>query len=180
MLIHCPCQNSFLWLSFFLSFFFFFGFLGLYPRHVEVPRLLSAESELQLLVYSTAMASLDLSIICDYTIAHGNARSLIHWARSGIEPASSWILAGFIYAAPQWELLWFLISLFICSLVFREDFSCIHCHESVKLCIVYNLNFDIFSFFLFFFLFCFLELHLWHMEFSRLGSNQSYSFRPMP
>ena len=27
-----------------------------------------------------------------YTIAHGNTRSLIHWARSGIKPTSSWIL----------------------------------------------------------------------------------------
>ena len=27
-----------------------------------------------------------------YTIAHGNAGSLTHWKRPGIEPASSWIL----------------------------------------------------------------------------------------
>ena len=27
-----------------------------------------------------------------YTAAHSNARSLTHWARLGIEPASSWIL----------------------------------------------------------------------------------------
>ena len=31
-----------------------------------------------------------------YTTAHGNTRSLTHWARSGIEPASSWILLGFL------------------------------------------------------------------------------------
>ena len=30
-----------------------------------------------------------------YTPAHSNARSLTHWARPGIEPASSWILVGF-------------------------------------------------------------------------------------
>ena len=30
-----------------------------------------------------------------YTIAHGNARSLTHWARPGIEPAFSGILVGF-------------------------------------------------------------------------------------
>ena len=28
--------------------------------------------------------------------AHGNARSLTHWARPGIEPASSWILVQFL------------------------------------------------------------------------------------
>ena len=31
-----------------------------------------------------------------YTIAHSNTRSLIQWARAGIEHASSWILDGFI------------------------------------------------------------------------------------
>ena len=29
-----------------------------------------------------------------YTTAHGNAGSLTHWARPGIEPASSWFLVG--------------------------------------------------------------------------------------
>ena len=38
-------------------------------------------------------------------IAHGNARSLTHWARPGIKPATSWFLVGFISAAPQWKLL---------------------------------------------------------------------------
>ena len=31
-----------------------------------------------------------------YTTAHGNARPLIHWARPGIKPVSSWILVGFV------------------------------------------------------------------------------------
>ena len=39
------------------------------------------------------------------TTAHGNARSLTHWARSGIEPTISWFLVRFISAAPQRELL---------------------------------------------------------------------------
>ena len=39
-----------------------------------------------------------------YSTAHGNARSLTHWARPGIEPVSSWILVGFVSDAPQWEL----------------------------------------------------------------------------
>ena len=39
-----------------------------------------------------------------YTTAHGNTRSLTHWARPGIEPMSSRILVGFISTAPQWEL----------------------------------------------------------------------------
>ena len=40
-----------------------------------------------------------------YTTVHGNIGSLTHWVRPGIKPASSWILAGLISAAPQWEPL---------------------------------------------------------------------------
>ena len=40
-----------------------------------------------------------------YSTAHGNARSLTHWAGTGIKPASSWLLVGLISAAPPWELL---------------------------------------------------------------------------
>ena len=39
-----------------------------------------------------------------YTTAHGNAGSPTHLARPGIKPASWWILVGFLYAEPQWEL----------------------------------------------------------------------------
>ena len=39
-----------------------------------------------------------------YTIAQGNARSLTHWVRPGMEPASSQILVEFISTEPQWEL----------------------------------------------------------------------------
>ena len=31
-----------------------------------------------------------------YTTAHGNSRSLTQWVRPGIEPTSSWMLAGFV------------------------------------------------------------------------------------
>ena len=39
-----------------------------------------------------------------YTTAHGNARSLTHRARPGIEPEFLWTLVGFITAEPQQEL----------------------------------------------------------------------------
>ena len=45
----------------------FFVFLGLRPWHMEIPRP-KVESELQLLAYATATA----------TIAHNNAASLTH------------------------------------------------------------------------------------------------------
>jgi len=39
-----------------------------------------------------------------YTTAHGNTRSLTHWARPGIKPATSWFLVRFISAMPRQEL----------------------------------------------------------------------------
>ena len=62
------------------SFFFFFGFLGSYPWHMEVSRL-GVESELQLPAYTTPTA---------------NAGSLTHWAKPGIKLESWWILVGFV------------------------------------------------------------------------------------
>ena len=44
--------------------FFFLCFLGPHPWHMEVPRL-GDKSELQLLAYATAIATQDLSRICD-------------------------------------------------------------------------------------------------------------------
>ena len=40
-----------------------------------------------------------------YTTANGNAGSLTHWVRPGIEHASSWMLVRFVSAEPRWELL---------------------------------------------------------------------------
>ena len=48
-----------------LSFFFFFPNLsGLHSQHIEVPKL-GVELELQLLAYTTATATWDLSHVCD-------------------------------------------------------------------------------------------------------------------
>ena len=46
-------------------------------------------------------------ISATYTTAQSNAGSLTHWLRPGNKPATSWFLAGFVFAAPQWELLEF-------------------------------------------------------------------------
>ena len=86
---------------FFLS--FFFCFLGLYPQHMEVPRL-RVQSELQLPAYTTATAMEDPSQLWDL---HHSSRQ--HWilnrVRPGIEPVTSWFLVGFISAVLQQELL---------------------------------------------------------------------------
>ena len=80
----------------------FFFFLGPRPRHVKVPRL-EVESSYSCRLRPQPHRIQALS--STYTIAHGNARSLAHWARPGIKPTSSWILVRFISAAPWWELL---------------------------------------------------------------------------
>ena len=67
-------------------FFVFLPFLGPHSWHMEVPRL-GVQSELLLR---------DLSLGCNLHTAHGNTGSLTHWARPGIEPATSRFLVGFI------------------------------------------------------------------------------------
>ena len=80
-------------------FFFFLVSLGLYLMQMEVPEL-GVKSEPQLPAYTTAAATLDPSHVCNLHQSHDNTGS-----RSGIEPTSSWILAGFITAEPWKELL---------------------------------------------------------------------------
>ena len=97
-----------------LNHYFLFFFLGLHPRPMEF-----------------LGQGLNWSYSCQptpqpqqhgtYTTAHGNAGSLTHWTRPGVEPTSSWILVGFVSAAPQRELLDFLLfsdwMIFVCVCV---------------------------------------------------------------
>ena len=86
------------------SFFFFFGLFRAAPWHMEVPKL-GVESELHLPAYATATATPDLNCVCDLPHSSGNAVSLIHWVRPGMEPATSWMLFRFVTVAePQWGL----------------------------------------------------------------------------
>ena len=97
------CSNATFSTRPFLSIFFFLVsvFWGLHPWHMEVPRL-GAELKLQLLAYTTVMATWDPSCVCD--LHHSlwqhrilNPLSKAHWAKPGIEPTSSWILVRFRY-----------------------------------------------------------------------------------
>ena len=69
------------------KFSFLVFFLQMHLQHMEVPRL-GVKSELQLQAYTTAIATLDLSHICN-TTSSGNVGSLTHWTRPEIEHASS-------------------------------------------------------------------------------------------
>ena len=78
----------------FFFFWLFLFFLGPQPQHMEVPRpgsnwSCSCGPTPQPQQHGIPAASV-------IYIAHGNARSFTHWSRPGIEPASSWILVGFI------------------------------------------------------------------------------------
>ena len=96
--IHVACiwrVHNTIWIIFrnaFSSLSLSFFFLWPHPKHMEVPRL-GVELEQQLQAYTTA-CTWDEPVT--YTLAYGNARSLTHWARPGIEPASSWIVVRFI------------------------------------------------------------------------------------
>ena len=81
--------------------FILFCFLGPHSQHMDVPRL-GVKLELHLPAYTTDITTQDLSHVCDLHThtAHGNTRSSNHWARPGIQLATSWFQVGFISAAP--------------------------------------------------------------------------------
>ena len=98
------CQRKVPVTKFFVFCFFALFFLGPYLRHMELPRL-GVELEIQLLAYNNSHSNCEIQAASvTYTIAHSYAGSPTHWARPGIEPASSWILVGFISAVPRREL----------------------------------------------------------------------------
>ena len=81
----------------------FVCFLWLHLWQMEVPRL-GVKLELQLPAYTTAMP--DVNHICAKSVnlhCSWHTRSLTHLVGPEIEPASSWILVGFVTAEPQEE-----------------------------------------------------------------------------
>ena len=97
----------------FFCLFFCFCFLGLHLKHMEVPRL-RVQLELQLPAYTTV---------------HGNTRSLAHWVRPWIKPASSWILVEFVngWAKTGTLRLWFCTTIFTDFMM--HVFSCFSISE---------------------------------------------------
>ena len=87
------------------SFFFFlsFVFLGPHSRHMEVPRLGSNQSCSCRPTPQPQQCRIRAASVT-YTAAQGNAGSLTHWARPGIEHTTSWFLVGFVSAVPRQEL----------------------------------------------------------------------------
>ena len=113
-LLHLQIYFPILWVVFFFFFFFcLFVFLGPHWWHMEFPRLggwiscsrwpMPEPEQLGILAESVT-----------YTTAHGNARSLTHWVRPGIEPVSSWMLVGFVNHWATTRAPAFLFYVFLC------------------------------------------------------------------
>ena len=103
--------------------FFFFVFLGLHPRYMEVPRdqiRCSCWSQPQPQQRQIQAAS------ATSPTAHGNTICLTHWVRPGTESASSWILVRFISAGPRQELLLVILD----PLIFHVNFRIVVLYSS--------------------------------------------------
>ena len=75
---------------------FFLPFLGPHLQHMEVPRLRGPIGAVGAsLCQSHSNMGSRLRLVT-YTTAHGNTRSLTHWARPGMEPATSSFLVGLV------------------------------------------------------------------------------------
>ena len=101
---------------------------------MEVSRV-GVELELLLPTYATATTTPDPN--CTYTTACGNAGSLTHWARPGIDSESSCTIVGFVTAEPQWELP--ILIIFKCTIQWHY----IHSHY-VTITTLHFQNFPIF------------------------------------
>ena len=97
---------------------FFFGFLDPCPQHMEVPRLGVGQSYSCQPTPQPQQHEIQATS-ATYITAHSNTGSPTHWARSGIEPASLWILVGFVSTEPWWELPKHFLSRCFIDLPFR-------------------------------------------------------------
>ena len=84
-----------------LYFTFFFFYFFLFYCHFRATHMTygSSRSRSQIRAATVRLGSQQCQIWATsvtYTTASGNAESLTHWVRPGVEPASSWILVGFL------------------------------------------------------------------------------------
>ena len=84
--LRCVFHNYFMWLepTNFFCWFFFFLLFKVAPMAYGSSQTAPQPQQLRIQTESVS-----------YTTAHGNAGSLTHWVRPGIEPATSWFLVRF-------------------------------------------------------------------------------------
>ena len=83
--------------------FFFLVFLGLHPRHMEVPRL-GVKSELQLPAYNTATATPDPTRVCNLHHSSRQRRVLKPLSKDRNLTCVRMDASQICYAEPRWEL----------------------------------------------------------------------------
>ena len=88
----------------FLIVFSFLVFLGTYPQHMEVPRLV-VESELQPPAYTRATATEDTSCFCDLYHSAQQRRILIPLSKARHETCILMDTSQIVSSEPRWELL---------------------------------------------------------------------------
>ena len=93
--------RGFFWWFFLFCFVFVFCFLGLHSQ--KVPKL-GVKLELQLLAYTTATATQDLSRICKLHHRSQQCQILKALSKTRDQTTTSWLLVGFLSNAQQWEL----------------------------------------------------------------------------
>ena len=82
---------------------FYFWLFRATPAYMEVPRL-GIQLELRRRPTAHPQQRRIWATSATHTTAHGNAGSLTHWARPGIEPASSWMPVRSISIASRQKL----------------------------------------------------------------------------
>ena len=107
----------------------------------------------------------------NYTTAHGNAGSLTHWMRPGIEPASSWMLVRFINCCATTKTpLKMILMRFKCCSSYMTGLFLFKLDECEAACVNPNLyQTELFFFFFFFPCTCGIR------KFLGQGSNLSHS-----
>ena len=97
---------------------FFLSFLGPHPQHMEVPRLgVLIRATYSCPAYATATAMPDPSRL--YDLHHSSQQCQTHWARPGIQPATSWFLVGFVnHWAMMGTPVFFILYIFISFVLF--------------------------------------------------------------
>ena len=97
-----------------LNLFFFFGLFAISWATDVAYRGSQARGQIGTVATGLCQSHSNIRIrvtSATYTTAHGNIGSLTHWARPGIEPTTSWFLAGFVNhwgKAVTPSLSWFL------------------------------------------------------------------------
>ena len=83
---------------------FFFFFLGPHLGHMEVPRLV-VQLELQLLAYTTATGTSDLSLVCDLHHSSQQYQILNPLSEARDRTCNLMVPSWIVSEVPRWELL---------------------------------------------------------------------------